>query len=240
MQLENIVIDAVEPKALGAFWRDALGAETLSWDDELVEVRLSIPSGPVLDICLPRIPEIDNSSPRAHLDLAGGAERDAVVERLLALGATRLDIGQGTVPWVVLADPESNPFCVMEFRPEYADSGPIAGVPIDSADPERDARFWSALVGWEPCAGIVPSLRHPSGRGPLLEFCPELGPKTGKNHLHLDVRTPAEMTMGDAVARALALGAWEVDHEWDVPWTILADPSGNEFCILPPEASERA
>jgi len=70
-----------------------------------------------------------------------------------------------------------------------------------------------------------------------LEFCPELEPKTRKNHLHLDVRTPEGMTLGEATSLALTLGAWEVDHEWDVPWTILEDPSGNEFCILPPSAS---
>lgn len=39
-----------------------------------------------------------------------------MVERLLALGASPADIGQGQVPWVVLADPEGNPFCVMERR----------------------------------------------------------------------------------------------------------------------------
>jgi hypothetical protein len=47
---------------------------------------------------------------RLHLDLAGGAEE---VDRLLGLGAVRLDIGQGAVPWEVLADPEGNEFCVV-------------------------------------------------------------------------------------------------------------------------------
>ncbi len=233
MQLENIVIDAREPKRLGQFWRDALDASTLTWEDDLVEVRLELRGGPTLDVCLPRVSEIDNSSPRAHLDLSGGADQAGVVDRLLGLGATHLDIGQGEIPWVVLADPEGNPFCVMDLRPEYADAGPIAGIPFDSSDPERDARFWAELTGWSQVDGVVPSLCHPSGRGPRLEFCPELAPKIGKNHLHLDVRVPVEMTMGAAVSRALHLGAYEVDHEWDVPWTILADPSGNEFCILP-------
>lgn len=234
MRLENIVIDARDPQSLGGFWRQALKAETLTWEPDLVELRLSIPGGPWFDVCLPRVEGVVNDSPRIHLDLSGGADQARIVEELMALGAVPLDIGQGAVPWVVLADPDGNPFCVMEFRPEYADAGPIAGIPVDSADPERDAEFWQALIGWEPCEGVVPSLRHPSGRGPLLEFCPELTPKSGKNHLHLDVRPPAGATMGESVARALAFGAWEVDHEWDVPWTILADPSGNEFCILQP------
>jgi hypothetical protein len=70
--------------------------------------------------------------------LRGGGEQQAVVKRLLALGASRADIGQGQVPWVVLADPEGNPFCVMEERTAYADAGPLAALPLDVADPDRD------------------------------------------------------------------------------------------------------
>jgi hypothetical protein len=52
---------------------------------------------------------------RWHLDVApvGGAEQQAEVERLVALGATRADIGQGDVDWVVMADPDGNELCVL-------------------------------------------------------------------------------------------------------------------------------
>ena len=55
---------------------------------------------------------------RLHLDIRPHADDDqnAEVERLIAFGARRIDIGQGEVPWVVLADPEGNEFCVMSPR----------------------------------------------------------------------------------------------------------------------------
>ena len=51
---------------------------------------------------------------RLHLDLAADGDQGAEVDRLLALGATRVDVGQGDVPWVVLADPDGNEFCVLQ------------------------------------------------------------------------------------------------------------------------------
>ncbi|MDO5628406.1 MAG: VOC family protein [Mobilicoccus sp.] len=235
MRLENIVIDAADPRTLGAFWRDAVGARTLTWEPDLVEVRVEL-DGFFYDLCLPRVDDIDNTSPRAHVDLGGGTGQSQLVDRLLMLGATTLDIGQGDVEWDVLADPEGNPLCVLEYRPEYEGAGPVAGIPIDCVDPDVDQRFWAELIGWEECAGKVPSLRHPSGRGFRLEFCPEFAPKARKNHLHLDVR-PETSTLPEAVARACDLGARQVDLGYgELPWVTMADPSGNEFCILPPES----
>ena len=51
---------------------------------------------------------------RLHFDLAPDGDQQAEVDRLIALGATRVDVGQGDVPWVVLADPDGNEFCVLE------------------------------------------------------------------------------------------------------------------------------
>ncbi len=61
---------------------------------------------------------------RVHLDLvsASDAEQRATVQRLEGLGARRIDVGQGDVPWVVMADPEGNEFCVL--RPP---SSPVGG-----------------------------------------------------------------------------------------------------------------
>ncbi|MGH3589196.1 MAG: VOC family protein [Pseudonocardia sp.] len=129
---------------------------------------------------------------------------------------------------MVLADPEGNAFCVMQDRDAYRGTGPIAALPLDSADPDRDAAFWAAITGWVPWTdGIgVPTLRHPSGVGPLLEFCPEPEPKRGKNRLHLDVRPD----MGEAVE--LPQGARRISEAGDLRWEVFADPSGNEFCVL--------
>ncbi len=119
MLLENIALDALDPPRLGAFWEELLGGRRLTDSPDLVETRLTVPGGPEIDLCLPRVPEPPGPGPRLHLDLLGGEHQAEVVARAVDLGARRLDIGQGDVPWVVLADPEGNPFCVMEHRPEY-------------------------------------------------------------------------------------------------------------------------
>lgn len=144
----------------------------------------------MLDLCFQRVRELPSGAPRLHLDLLGGARRADEVDRLVGLGARRLDIGQGEVPWVVLADPEGTPFCVMEDRASYTDTGPIAALPLHSADPDRDGDFWWWLTGWTDAPGVAPrTLRHPSLRGPLLELCPErTGKGEAKNRLHLDIR----------------------------------------------------
>jgi hypothetical protein len=55
---------------------------------------------------------------RVHLDVAPlmGDDQDAEAHRLVSLGARRIDIGQGQVPWIVMADPENNEFCILTAR----------------------------------------------------------------------------------------------------------------------------
>ncbi len=236
MYLENVVIDAVEPQVLGRFWEAVVGGETLTDAPGIFETRLAIEGGPALDLCFQPVPEPPSEPPRVHLDVLGGARQADVVDRLIGLGAHELDIGQRDVPWVVLADPEGNPLCVMEPRAAYVDTGPLAALPLDSADPDRDAEFWSWLTGWTAVADAeLRSLRHPSLRGPLLELCPEQTPKgTAKNRMHLDVRLDSGDDP-DAVAASIAEhGGRELHLGFgELPWRHYADPSGNEFCVLP-------
>jgi hypothetical protein len=236
MYLENLVFDAVDPRRLGRFWEAALGTETLTDEPEGYETRLQHPGGPDLDLCFQRVPEPPSEPLRLHLDLRGGDDQQDVVDRLLGLGARPLDIGQHDVPWVVLGDAEGNPFCVMEERDAYVDTGPIAALPLDCGDPDRDSELWAWITGWTPVPGVAPvSLRHHSRRGPLLELCLESEPKgPAKNRLHLDVRLE-QGDDPDQVARGIAeRGGREVDHGWGtLPWRVYADGSGNQFCVLP-------
>lgn len=236
MYLENLVFDALDPHRLGRFWEAALGAETLTDEPDGFETRLRHPGGPDLDLCFQRVPEAPLEPLRLHLDLRGGDDQQEIVDRLLGLGARHLDIGQRDVPWVVLGDAEGNPFCVMEEREAYVDTGPVAALPLDSGDPDRDGELWVWLTGWTPAPGVAPvSLRHPSRRGPLLELCPESAPKSsGKNRLHLDVRLEKGEDP-DEVAHGIAeRGGRELDYGWGtLPWRLFADGSGNEFCVLP-------
>ncbi len=236
MYWENVVVDAVDPQTLGRFWEAALGGETLTDEPEGFETRVVVEGGPTLDYCFPRVPEPPVEPQRLHLDLRGDDRQREVVERLLGLGARHLDIGQGEVPWVVLGDVEGNPFCVMESRLAYVDTGPVAALPLDSADPDRDADFWAWLTGWTRVdgAGLV-SLRHPSRRGPLLELCPEPAPHgPGKNRMHLDLRLEAGDDPDEVAREIEERGGHEIHPDWgDLPWRSYVDPSGNVFCVLP-------
>jgi len=236
MYLENLVMDAVEPQRLGRFWEAVLGSERLTDEPDAFETRLSIDGGPELDLCFQRVPEPPSEPQRLHLDIVGGARQTQQVERLLELGARRLDIVEGDVPWVVLADPESNPCCVVDDRAVYTDTGPLATLRLDSADPDRDAAFWAWLSGWTEAAGVAPrSLRHPSMRGPVLDLCAESAPKgTTKNRLHLDIRLETADDPDEVAAGIADRGGRELQLEWgELPWRLYADPSGNEFCVLP-------
>ncbi|TNM60210.1 VOC family protein [Streptomyces sp. NP160] len=251
MRLENVVWDARDPRALGGFWAAALGAEVITDEPDLLEARLVLDeaTGAFLDLCFPRVEHPSDAPPRLHLDLRGADAQEQVVQRLRCLGAEPADVGQGDdVPWTVLADPEGGPFCVMPDRPGYeGTSGPVVYLPLDSADPERDATFWAAVTGWQRTGDVggAPALRHPRGVGPLLALCPEPRPKpsgaAGKNRIHLDVRRdasdPAEQDDdGEAavVERMRALGATSLSAPGELPWLVFADPSGNELCVLPP------
>jgi len=185
------------------------------------------------------VPEPKNGKNRLHLDLATESARHqaAEVERLLALGAVRADIGQGDVPWTVLADPEGNEFCVLDPRPTYRDTGPVAAVVADCADPSAVTGFWAMATGWAPATSTASglSLRSPDGLGPYLELLPSADQKTGKNRIHLDVAPRADEDHAAAIVALTEAGAVRLDiGQRNVPWTVLADPEGSEFCVLSP------
>ncbi len=174
---------------------------------------------------------------RVHLELATtSADHQAeLVARLKDLGATPADVGQGDVPWTVLADPEGNVFCVLEPRDSYRDTGPIAAVVVDCADPRAMARLWDEALEWtlHEVTDDHATLRAASGVGPYLEFIHTPAVKTWWNRLHVDLVPDPWDGKEAEVARLRALGATDVDlGQGDVPWTVLADPEGNEFCVL--------
>jgi Glyoxalase-like domain len=197
------------------------------------------PDGLGLPLVFVPVPDPRTGPNRVHLDLASPspAAQAAQVERLLALGATLADVGQGEVPWVVLADPEGNEFCVLEPRERYTGTGRLAAVVVAAADPPALARFWAEAAAWplvDPDPHL-PALRHPSGTGPFLELARSAAPKLAKNRLHLDLAPHLGDDPAADVARLQTLGATLADvGQRDVSWTVLADPEGNEFCVLSP------
>lgn len=114
---------------------------------------------------------------------------------------------------------------------------------IDCADPQVLARFWCSVLGYEvqdDDGGVVTigSPTVPEGKNrpgpvpPTLTFARVPEGKTVKNRLHLDVN-PTDREQPEEVLRLLDLGARHVDvSQGDQSWVVLADPEGNEFCVL--------
>lgn len=113
LEWEQVVVDCVDPQRLGRWWADALSWQYWAQDGEEVEIRPTEDRLPGL-IFIPD-PEPKTLKNRLHLDFRPD-DQDYEVERFLSIGATRVDVGQGDQPWVVLADPEGNEFCVLSSR----------------------------------------------------------------------------------------------------------------------------
>ena len=97
----------------GYFWSEALGWP-LVWDQDQETAIRSPRGGPKISWGGPPLMPKTGKN-RLHFDLAppAGDDQQAEVDRLVCLGATRVDIGQGEVSWVVMADPDGHEFCVL-------------------------------------------------------------------------------------------------------------------------------
>ena len=114
---------------------------------------------------------------------------------------------------------------------------------IDCADPQALASFWCSVLGYEVLdeeggivtigSPLVPEGKHrPGPVPPVLTFARVPEGKVVRNRLHLDVN-PTDREQHDEVRRLLDLGARRADvGQGEVSWVVLADPEGNEFCVL--------
>jgi hypothetical protein len=113
LEWEQTNVDAKDPESLGRWWQKALQWVIVNDAPDEFEIRPAPEQLPGL-LFVP-VPESKIVKNRLHLDLRPDNQK-LEVDRLLALGATRVDVGQGEQPWVVLADPEGNEFCVLGPR----------------------------------------------------------------------------------------------------------------------------
>jgi predicted enzyme related to lactoylglutathione lyase len=113
VSLHHVVIDSHDLPAQAAFWSEALHWRILSVRER--EIVVGPDEHAAVGICLMPSPDPKIVKNRVHLDLTTSADdREAEIERLLSLGASRVDVGQtGDESWDVLADPEGNEFCVV-------------------------------------------------------------------------------------------------------------------------------
>lgn len=114
LEWEQVVVAAQDTVRLGRWWREALGWVVVNDDPNEFEIRPAADRFPGLLFL--KVDEPKQVKNRLHLDFRPD-DQQAEVVRLTALGASPVDIGQGDVSWVVLADPEGNEFCVLRSGP---------------------------------------------------------------------------------------------------------------------------
>ncbi|MFI7600310.1 VOC family protein [Actinoplanes sp. NPDC049681] len=102
-----------------------------------------------------------------------------------------------------------------------------------ASSPPRLTRFWSEVLGWEIAgADLLPA----DDTGFRIRFLPAGGPKAGRNRIHFDLTSTSAQDQQRTVARALELGAQHIDvgQRPEEGHVVLADPEGNEFCVIEP------
>ena len=107
----------------------------------------------------------------------------------------------------------------------------MKNVTFDAADPPRLAAFWSAATGREVVdANPHFAMLRPDEHGITMLFLKVPESKAAKNRMHLDFHAADREA---EIARLVDLGATRHDtrDEYDVEWTVLTDPEGNEFCV---------
>jgi hypothetical protein len=222
-RFQELCLDTANPNSnIASFWATVSGGELLPAEGGPAHVRGRRPQEGIA-IC--PVPEPKTVKNRVHLDIYARS-----IEDLTGLGArVVLPAEESGFSWTVMLDPEGNEFCAFlrDHLPEYR----IHGIGVDSADPERVARWWGEAFGAE----VDDNAEHGGGWWSLLhatddetltfDFAPVPEPKTVKNRLHWNVYGTVEEFLDRGATRL-----------WDRPrWTVLADPEGNEFCVLPEE-----
>ncbi|MEW9529730.1 VOC family protein [Microbispora sp. NPDC049125] len=115
----------------------------------------------------------------------------------------------------------------------------VSELVLDCHDPERLAAFWCEVLGFavlgreDGAVEIGPEAEGFGGLQPTIVFSPTTEPKTGKLRLHIDVN-PTDRDQAAELERLLKVGAVPVDvgQTGEESWHVLADPEGNEFCLL--------
>ncbi len=113
----TVVIDATDVRLLANFWKQVLAYQVVyESDNEMVIARDEHTYPGIIFVTVPEAKSVKN---RLHIDL-NPDDQQAEVDRLIGLGARKVEVGQSAaaepVPWVVLADPEGNEFCVLTAR----------------------------------------------------------------------------------------------------------------------------
>ncbi|GLZ36326.1 glyoxalase [Lentzea sp. NBRC 105346] len=113
-RITELVLDCTDPELLANFWCAVLDFRVTDRDESGVAIG---PADRRFELLFLRSDEPKKQKLRLHIDVsATDRDQQSELERLLALGAQKIDIGQGEQSWHVLADPEGNEFCLLRRR----------------------------------------------------------------------------------------------------------------------------
>ena len=231
-RLIALCIDASDPLELARFWAGVLGWQPA---DDPRQLLPTDDTGFLLRFLPSQSPKLVQN--RMHFDLTSGslADQQRTVTRALELGGRHLDIGQRPdEEHVVLADPGGNEFCVIEPGNNFlADCGFVGALACEGS--QQVGYFWRDVLGWPLVwdQDQETAIRAPHGGPKITWGGPPLSAKAGKNRLHFDLMPAADSDQQTEADRLLALGATRIEHGRHEPDSLsLADPDGNEFCLL--------
>ncbi len=230
--LVALCFDANEPRRLARFWA---GLMNLRIADDGVTLLPIDEAGFSIEFLQTQQRKSGPNQVHLHLTSTSLDDQQSTVARALGLGGRHLDIGQRPEEGhVVLADPEGNEFCVIEPDNDFlADCGFLGELSCDGS-PEV-GYFWSEALGWPLVwdQDQETAIQSPGGGTKISWGGPPVAPRAGKNRLHFDVAPPALEDQQAEVDRLVSLGATPIDlGQGEVSWAVMADPDGNEFCVL--------
>ena len=234
-RLVALCFDANDPFRLARFWADAL--RWVIHDEAADQIGLVPTDGTTFRLRFVPVPDEKQGKNRIHLDLTSTTidDQQETVRRLVELGARHIDVGQGPDDeHVVLADPEGNEFCIIEPGNQFlAGCGRLGSITCDGS--QEVGYFWSEALGWPLVwdQDEETAIRAPDGTGPFITWGPPVPAKTAKNRLHLEIAPADRADQRAEVDRLVSLGATRTDiGQGDVDRVVMADPDGNEFCVL--------
>ncbi|GAA1745223.1 VOC family protein [Luedemannella helvata] len=239
-RLFAVSFDASDPLRLARFWSGVLGREMI--DDPRDGIALLPDDDTGFRIRFLPSQERKKGQNRTHFDLTSQSadEQQRTVARALELGGRHIDIGQEPDDGhVVLADPDGNEFCVIEPGNNFLSGCGFLGA-VNGDGTREVGYFWSEALGWPLVwdQDEETAIQSPHGGSKFTWGGPPLLPKYGKNRLHFDLAPPADGDQQAEVERLLSLGATRLDiGQGEVSWVVLADPDGNEFCVLAPRSA---
>ena len=236
-RLIELCLAATDPHRLARFWAALLGRDTthdgltvLPHDQVELPIRFAPLTGP-----RPPAPQ------QIHLHLTSTTpdHQQATVARVLELGGSHLDVGQRPEEGhIVLADPEGNALCVIEADNSFlAGTGFLGELACDGS--REVGLFWSAALDWPLVwdQDEETAIQSPQGGAKIAWGGPPFRPKdpTTRNLMHFHVAPLPSTAQSAEVERLLSLGASRLDVAPDEAGSVpMADPDGNEFCVLTP------